>query len=101
MLDSFARWLEQTGSQVFWTCSLLLVVIDVAAAAVVFQTRSRELVNRWTGRVLAINALLLGTGLGVPAAMYATRVVVSAMASPLRGSTPQSPDAARAARREK
>ena len=101
MLDAFVRWLEQAGSQVFWTCSLLLVVIDVAAAAVVFQTRSRAVVNRWTGRVLAINALLLGTGLGVPAAMYVTRVVVSVVASPLQGSTPRTPDVARPARSEK
>jgi hypothetical protein len=93
MLDAFVRWLEHTGTQIFWTCSLLLVAIDVTAAAVVFQTRSREVVNRWTGRVLAINALLLGTGLGVPAAMYVTRVVVSAVALPRQGPTPQVPEA--------
>ena len=101
MLDAFVRWLEQTGSQVFWTCALSLVAVDVAAAAVVFQTRSREVVNRWTGRVLAINGLLLGVGLGVPAAMYVTRVAVSAVTSPRPGPAPQIPEAAARAREEK
>ena len=101
MLDSFVRWLEQTGSQVFWTCALLLVVVDVAAAVVVFQTRSRALVDRWTGRVLAINALLLGTGFVVPAAMYVTRIAVSAISSPRQGTAPRSPETANSARSEK
>lgn len=101
MLDPFVRWLEQTGSQIFWTCSLLLVVLDVAVAAVVFQTRSRAIVNRWTGRVLAVNALLLGTGVGVPAAMYVTRVVVSAVSSPRQGSMPTIPEAASPTRNDK
>ena len=101
MLDAFVRWLEQTGSQLFWTCALLLIAIDVAAAAVVIQTRSREIVNRWSGRVLAINVLLIGTGLGLPAAMYATRVVISAVASPRPLTGSRAPEGVSAARGEK
>jgi hypothetical protein len=80
MLDSFVRWLDNVGTLVFWSCAAVLVTVDVLAAALVIQTRSRELVNRWTGRILATNVLFLGAGLGVPAAAYVTKVVVRAVA---------------------
>ena len=80
MLGSFVSWLDNVGSIVFWSCVAALVAVDVVAAAVVIQTRSRELVNRWMGRILAANAMLLGAGLGVPAATYVTKLVVSAVA---------------------
>ena len=80
MFDSIAQLLDQIGSLTFWTCISVLVVIDAVAAVVVIQTRSRELVNRWTGRLLAANALLLGTGLGVPMTAYLARSVVIAVA---------------------
>ncbi|MEO7083947.1 MAG: hypothetical protein ABI442_21360 [Gemmatimonadaceae bacterium] len=80
MLDSIVGMLDHVGSAVFWTCAVLLVVTDVAAAAVVIQRQSRELVNRWTGRILAANVLLLSTGLGVPAATYVVKTAVLAVA---------------------
>lgn len=80
MLDSMLGMLQHFGSQVFWTCAIVLVVVDVAAAAVVIQARSRAMVNRWTGRIVAANVLLLGAGLGVPAATYVAKVVVLAVA---------------------
>ena len=70
MLDTIVLWLDQIGSEVFWGSVVALVLVDVAAMAVVMQTRSRAIVNRWTGRVLAVNLLLLGAGLGVPAAAF-------------------------------
>ena len=80
MLDSITSVLDQVGSLSFWICITLLVAIDVIAAAAVIQTRSRELVNRWTGRILAANLVLLGAGLGVPVVAYTTRMVVVAVA---------------------
>lgn len=80
MLESSVLWLNQVSTQVFWTCALLLVSIDVMAAIVVLRTRSRALVNRWTSRVLAANLLLLGAGLGVPVAAQAAKFVVSTLA---------------------
>ena len=80
MFDSIAQTLDQIGSVTFWTCMSVLVVIDVLAVAVVIQTRSRELVNRWTGRLVAANALLLGAGVGVPMTAYLARSVVVAVA---------------------
>jgi len=57
-----------------------LAVIDLLAIAAVAQTRSRELVNRWTGRILAANMMLLGAGLGVPAASFVAKSVVVTLA---------------------
>ena len=79
MFDSIAQTLDQIGSLTFWTCMSVLVFIDVLAVAVVIQTRSRELVNRWTGRLVAANALLLGAGVGVPVTAYLARSVVVAV----------------------
>lgn len=80
MLHTIVEWLDRAGPVVFWTCLALLVTIDAAAVATVVGTRSRELVNRWTGPVLIANVLLLGTGVGVPAMMYAAKVAVAAVA---------------------
>ena len=80
MFDSIAQTLGQIGSWTFWTCMAVLAAIDLLAIAVVVQTRSRELVNRWTGRIVAANLLLLGTGLGVPATAYLARSVVLVVA---------------------
>jgi hypothetical protein len=79
MFDSIVQLLDQIASLTFWTCISVLVVIDALAVAVVIQTRSREMVNRWTGRLLAANVLLLGTGVGVPVTAYLARSVVIAV----------------------
>jgi hypothetical protein len=88
MLETIVLWLDQVSATVFWTCAAGLVLVDLAAVAVVMQTRSRELVNRWTGRILAANLLLLGAGLGVPATAFTLKLgaravlpVISASAS--------------------
>ncbi len=80
MFDSIAQTLDQVGSLAFWTCMTAVVAIDVLALAVVLKTRSRELVNRWTGRVVGANLLLLGAGLGVPVTTYVARSIVLAVA---------------------
>jgi len=85
MFDSIAQTLGQIGSWTFWTCLAVLAAIDLLAIAVVIQTRSRELVNRWTGRIVSANLLLLGTGLGVPATAYLARSVVLVVAPSVEG----------------
>jgi len=89
MFDSIAQTLGQIGSWTFWTCIAVLAAIDLVAIAVVIQTRSRELVNRWTGRLVAANLLLLGTGLGVPATAYLARSVVLVVAPSVEGTLTQ------------
>ena len=78
-MASLVQWLDRIGPLVFWTCAATLVAVDTAAVAAVVSTRSRALVNRWTGVVLAINAVLLGAGVGVPATAFAARMVVRAV----------------------
>ena len=80
MFDSIAQTLGQIGSWTFWTCMAVLAAIDLLAITVVIQTRSRELVNRWTSHIVAANLLLLGAGLGVPATAYLARSVVLVVA---------------------
>jgi hypothetical protein len=86
MLDSVVLWLDQVSSQAFWASAMALVAIDLVAVMVVLQTRSRALVNRWTGPVLAANLLLLGAGLGVPAVALAAKAVANAVAPSMAAS---------------
>jgi len=79
MLETTVLWLDQVSAEVFWTCAIGLVLIDLAAVAVVLQTRSRAFVDRWTGRILAANLLLLGAGLGVPAAAFTLKLAARAV----------------------
>ena len=90
MLDSIVQMLDQVGSTVFWTCALALAVIDIGAIALVVRTRSRTLVNRWTGTVLTANALLLGAGLGVPATTFVVKVAVRAVTASVQDATARS-----------
>ena len=83
MLVSIVQWLDATASVVLWSCVALLVVVNATAALAVMTTKSRDLVNRWTGPVLVVNALLLGAGTVVPVAMRVTSGAVVAIAPSL------------------
>lgn len=80
MLSSLVQWLDSVGSVVFWTCLIGLVVVNGAALTAFFARRSRNTVNKWTGPVLAANAILIGTGAIVPAATYVARTAAIAVA---------------------
>lgn len=84
---SFAAWLDRVGSAAFAWSLGLFVVINGAAAALFFLRRDRAVVNKWTGRVLAVDLLLLGTGVGVPVVASLTRVAVTAVTSQVAGSS--------------
>jgi hypothetical protein len=83
VLNGLILWLDQVRSMVFWGCVTGLIAVDLLAAAVVLGTRSRALVNRWTGPVLAANLVLIGAGIGIPVAAFAARAVASALAPSL------------------
>jgi hypothetical protein len=51
-------------------------------------------VNRWTGRIVAANALLLGVGLGVPVTAYVARSVVLAVAPSVQPTVTQARESA-------
>lgn len=80
MLSSLVQWLDSVGSIVFWTCLIGLVAVNGVAAMALFSRRSREIVNRWTTRVLAANLILIGGGTLIPAATYVLRTAVVALA---------------------
>ena len=90
-MESLADTLGTFSGTMFRLSALAFVLINGAAAAAVFLTRDRQIVNRWTGRLLAVNLLLLGTGLAAPAVASAMRlVVISAL-----GTRPSALDAPR------
>jgi hypothetical protein len=89
-VDALVAWLDQMGSVAFVTSAGLLVLIDITALAAVAVARDRRLVNRWTGRILGANLVLLGAGLGIPLVAFTTRTVVSVV-RPLIPTSVQSP----------
>ncbi len=80
MLAAFAGWLDRAAPLGCWTCAALLVSIDALAVATFATTRSRALVDKWTYPLVVANALLLGTGAAVPAAMRMTSAAVMVVA---------------------
>lgn len=81
MDSTIVEWLSALGSRAFaWSLGIFLVVNGAAAVAFLLS-RDRTLVNRWTGRVLAVDLLLLGTGVGVPLMTTMARLTVSAVSA--------------------
>ena len=87
MEAAILAWLQDVAIRAFGLSLFLLLAIDGAFALVLFVKRDREIVNRWTSRVLAANLVLAGTGVGVPVLALSSRVVVRAIA-PLVPSAP-------------
>lgn len=88
MQNAMLDWLAQTGSQVFTVAAWAFVIVNGAALAAVFVTRDRTLVNRWTGRLLAVNVAIVGAGLGVPLLTSVARVAVMAVSPSLHVTIP-------------
>ncbi|MBL0170600.1 MAG: hypothetical protein IPP90_07690 [Gemmatimonadaceae bacterium] len=81
MESTIVNWLTGIGNTAFaWSLGIFLVVNGVAALAFILR-RDRALVNRWTGRVLALDLLLLGTGVGVPLMTTMARMTVSVVSA--------------------
>ena len=87
MEAAILAWLQDLAIRAFGLSLFLLLAIDGAFAFVIFATRDRAIVNRWTSRVLAANLMLAGTGVGVPMLALGSRLVVRAVA-PLIPSLP-------------
>jgi ABC-type molybdate transport system permease subunit len=71
------EWLGGVGATAFRWSALAFVILNGAAIAAVILTRDRSLVNRWTGRLLAANLLLAGTGIGIPLLTTVTRLAMA------------------------
>jgi hypothetical protein len=79
MEAAILAWLHDVAIRAFGISLVLLLAIDAGYALVLFATRDRAIVNRWTARVLAVNLVLAGTGIGVPMLALSSRVAVRAV----------------------
>lgn len=65
-MESVEGFLTSLSSFLFRTALIAFLIINGAALAALVVTRSRRLVDTWTERLVAVDAVLLGAGLGVP-----------------------------------
>lgn len=84
MENALLDWLARVGTSAFRYSALAFVLVNGAAIAAVVLTRDRGVVNRWTGRLLAANLVLAGTGLGVPLLTSVTRLGIMAVSPSIR-----------------
>jgi hypothetical protein len=83
MAQSVASFLSALSSKVFWFSAICFVILNGAAIAAFVLTRSRRIVDEWTPKVLAADALLLGAGLGVPLVSGLAKLGIQALSSML------------------
>ena len=65
-MESVAGFLTDLSSFLFRTALVAFLLINGVTLVAFVVTRSRRLVDAWTPRLVAIDAVLLGAGLGVP-----------------------------------
>jgi hypothetical protein len=80
-METLADSIGAFGATLFRWSALAFVIVNGLAVAAVVVTRSRDVVNRWTSRLVAVNLLLLTTGVGVPAVAQAMKMVVQAVSA--------------------
>ena len=76
MEAAISAWLYDLAIRAFGLSLVLVLIVDLGYALVLFATRDRGIVNRWTSRVLAVNLVLAGTGIGVPMLALGSRLAV-------------------------
>lgn len=84
-MESVANFLGSLGSSVFRLAAVLFLIINGTAIMVFAMTRSRHLVNEWTRRIVTIDAVLLGAGLGVPLLAGAAKLTVNLLSGTAGG----------------
>jgi hypothetical protein len=84
-MESVANFLGSLGSSVFRLAAVLFLIINGTAIMVFALTRSRHLVNEWTRRIVTIDAVLLGAGLGIPLLAGAARLTVKLLSGTAGG----------------
>ena len=80
-MDAFADSIGAFAWALFRWSSVGFVVVNAAAVAAFAIRRDRLMVNRWTPRLLVANLLLAGSGLGIPIAAQAMKLVVKAVST--------------------
>ena len=91
MEASLTAFLNGLSSRVFWFAAVAFVLLNGAAIAAFTLTRSRRLVNEWTSKLVAADAVLIGAGLGVPLLSGLAKIGVHALAAMLGGAPPPAP----------
>ncbi|MEP7347605.1 MAG: hypothetical protein ABI877_20210 [Gemmatimonadaceae bacterium] len=86
-MQMIAQWLDSVGARAFSISATLFVLVNGAAIAVLAIKRDYTLVNRWTSRLLAVNLVLLGTGVGLPLVTTLARSAMMAIAPMTQGMT--------------
>ena len=85
-------WLQQFGWTAFTLSAGAFVLVNAVALTIFLRRGDRDLVNRWTPRLLAVNLVLAGTGLGIPVLATAARFAIVAASPTLHiFTTPSSP----------
>jgi hypothetical protein len=82
-MEDLVAFLSSLSSKVFWFAATCFILLNGAALAAFFLTRSRRLVDEWTPKLVTADALLLGVGLGVPLASGLAKMGIQAIASVL------------------
>ena len=85
METAAVSFLDSLGSTVFRIAAICFVALNGAAAVTVVMTRSRRVVDAWVPRLLAVDAVLLGAGLGVPLVAGLAKMGVRALATIVPG----------------
>jgi hypothetical protein len=80
MEASIGNFLSSLGSTVFRLAAICFVLVNATAIAAFALSGSRRLVDSWTRRIVTIDAVLLGAGLGVPLLAAAAKLGIHALA---------------------
>lgn len=100
MDSSLVTWIGGFSSSVFRICAFLFVAVNATAVAAFLATRSRALVQKWTGPWLAANFVLIGAGAGIPMIAGIAKAAVAAFTSQPGPSQAASPEVPRAPARD-
>jgi hypothetical protein len=88
-MDAIVAWLDGFGTTAFRMSAGLLLALNAFGAGMIWWTRDRAVVNRWTARFLAANLVLLGTGVGALLLTTVARSTLQAFAPNVRAVLPQ------------
>jgi hypothetical protein len=78
-------FLNGLSSKIFWFAAVAFVLVNGAAVVAFGLTKSRRLVNEWTGKLVVLDAVLIGAGLGVPLVAGLAKIGVHALATMFGG----------------
>jgi hypothetical protein len=80
METSLVSFLSSLSNTTFRVAAICFVLVNTAAIVAFALSKSRHLVDAWTKRIVTIDAVLLGAGLGVPLLAGAVKLGIRALA---------------------